>query len=44
MSTNPAIEPKVRKFESVEGADIDLWSKSDGLFAIPLYLSKLVAI
>lgn len=33
MSTNPAIEPKVRNFESVEGADIGSRSKSDGLFA-----------
>ncbi|CAE5959338.1 unnamed protein product [Arabidopsis arenosa] len=31
MSTNPAIEPKVRKFESVEGADIGSRSKSDGI-------------
>jgi CCR4-NOT transcription complex subunit 6 len=44
MSTNPAIEPKVRKFESVEGVDIGSRNKSDGFFAIPLYLSKLVAL
>ncbi|XP_023645562.1 carbon catabolite repressor protein 4 homolog 4 [Capsella rubella] len=31
MSTNPAIEPKVRQFESVEGADISSRSKSDGI-------------
>ncbi|CAL9216983.1 unnamed protein product [Arabidopsis halleri] len=31
MSTNPAIEPKVRKFESVEGADIGSRSISDGI-------------
>jgi CCR4-NOT transcription complex subunit 6 len=31
MSTNPAIEPKVRKFESVEGVDIGSRNKSDGI-------------
>lgn len=35
MSTNPAIEPKVRKFESFQGADT---TKSDGLF--PTLLNK----
>lgn len=41
MSTNPAVEPKVRKFESVEegGADLKSVSKTDGICFCLLLLS-----